>query len=65
MKYQKRYRTAPCFIKQSEAERERRERKREFLLVSLRGSSSDLGAKLCLNWSETTAVGEKAGCQVC
>lgn len=26
MKYQKRYRTAPCFIKQSEAEREKREK---------------------------------------
>lgn len=28
-------------------------------LVSLRGSSSDLQAKLCLNWSETTVGGKR------
>lgn len=57
MKYQKRCRTASCFIKQSEPER--RERKRELLLVSLRGNSSDLGAKLCLNRSENYCCGRK------
>lgn len=33
--------------------------------LSLRGSSRDLRAKLCPNLSETTAMGEKASCQVC